>query len=316
MRIDTRKKLIISAMILCSITIFAQNNDNPYAMFGYDPKISDVTSSEIELFYLHNTDTTAFVQTLAFDFENGKVYLYGDNNLLLVTVLLEKEEIARFTTPDPLAEKFPNVSPYAYCFNNPIRFIDPTGMYPVYDPDGNLGTDDNGIQGHGIVMLPENFKQGMSYKDAMSFNIATNGAEANERIKAHWENLSTRPDWDGYLTLAEANDWYRNGNGEPLFVDLGKIDLSGIVSLGENYVGDVKTFNILSPARSLNDGLVYGNITLKRYPDHTVRAFSDPYDFDVKSWGNPLNWGRNIEIVIGSKVAGRGKPYEINIYGR
>ena len=34
----------------------------------------------------------------------------------------------RFTTPDPLAEQYPDLSPYAYCMGNPIKFIDPTGM--------------------------------------------------------------------------------------------------------------------------------------------------------------------------------------------
>lgn len=35
----------------------------------------------------------------------------------------------------------------------------------------------------------------------------------------------------------------------------------------------------------------------------------------MHSWINPINWGRNIETLIGRKIAGKGIPYEINIYG-
>ncbi len=33
----------------------------------------------------------------------------------------------RFSSMDPLCEKYYNTSPYAYCLNNPVRFIDPDG---------------------------------------------------------------------------------------------------------------------------------------------------------------------------------------------
>ncbi|MFT3994123.1 MAG: RHS repeat-associated core domain-containing protein, partial [Dysgonomonas sp.] len=36
--------------------------------------------------------------------------------------------IPRFTSVDPMAEKYYSISPYAYCANNPMRFTDPTGM--------------------------------------------------------------------------------------------------------------------------------------------------------------------------------------------
>lgn len=41
------------------------------------------------------------------------------------------------------------------------------------------------------------------------------------------------------------------------------------------------------------DGFVYGNLTFKRYPNHTCRAYADTYDFDYKSNKNPANRIRN-----------------------
>ena len=39
--------------------------------------------------------------------------------------------IARWTVPDPMAEKYYGISGYVYCAGNPVRFIDPTGEFPV-----------------------------------------------------------------------------------------------------------------------------------------------------------------------------------------
>lgn len=36
-------------------------------------------------------------------------------------------DVGRFTTIDPMAEKYYSISPYAYCANNPIKYIDPHG---------------------------------------------------------------------------------------------------------------------------------------------------------------------------------------------
>ena len=47
---------------------------------------------------------------------------------------------ARWDRMDPLCEKYYAISPYAYCANNPVRYIDPDGKEWTYvkDPKGNI----------------------------------------------------------------------------------------------------------------------------------------------------------------------------------
>ena len=67
-------------------------------------------------------------------------FLYAGNERLRLFGLNEYDFIARrynpllasFTTWDPLAEKYPWLSPYAYCAGNPINYIDPNGETVVF----------------------------------------------------------------------------------------------------------------------------------------------------------------------------------------
>lgn len=203
-------------------------------------------------------------------------------------------------------------------------FTDPTGMIanPIYDPDGNfLGTDDKGLQGKAIVMNKENFTQGMSNEDALSHNLGKKGlssSEAQSSLYSHYNGLKDRPDYDGYLTLNEANDWYRNGNGEPLYVDSSKIDLSP-QNISNFKVGESKYINFASPSNAnVATGLVYGTIKLTMLDKNGSTKLGgeggklDTYDFDYK----PNRTGRNIATWIGEQVAGQGNGFDIFTYGR
>ena len=222
--------------------------------------------------------------------------------------------------PDPLAEETVWSSPFSFNQNNPINRIDLTGRKdnPVYDTYGNFfGTNDLGLQGDAIIMDESDFEQGMSLEESMSKHKGYNSfvsEDAKNKFLEHYGNLPNRPDYDGYLTLNEANKWYREGNGQPLFVSFEKIDMSGVYSKGDKAIGKEWKVNLSFRSASTNDGLVYGQIKIKQYPNDYVRAYADWYDFDMHSFWNPFNWPRNFATIIGGILAGNGVRYEINIY--
>ena len=59
---------------------------------------------------------------------SGKEYdATGTLNLYDFEARIYDLALTRFLSPDPLADRYPAVSPYAYCANNPIRNTDPSG---------------------------------------------------------------------------------------------------------------------------------------------------------------------------------------------
>ena len=106
--------------------------------------------------------------------------------------------LCRFMTMDPLCEKYYSVSPYAYCNNNPVKYVDPDGRdwYEYTDKDGNSQTmwrksqdkiykDDNGntwnnigqnylsINGDNATLFTQHTNsKGELYLSSSSYNLA------------------------------------------------------------------------------------------------------------------------------------------------
>ena len=83
----------------------------------------------------------------------------------------------RWTSPDPLADKYYSVSPYAFCGNNPVNFVDPDGRFygdPVRNPDIRRNRASN-LMGKGIRILhnkPRNH-QGFDYYAPLGTEVLT-----------------------------------------------------------------------------------------------------------------------------------------------
>ncbi len=252
--------------------------------------------------------------------------------------------IGRWLIPDPaLQEQNPHwlskngyfsVSPYVYCFNNPMIYIDPNGMNPVYDQNGNfLGTDDTGLMGQAIVMNADNFTQGMTNEDALKngtlFSKFGGSDEVKKLISSHFSGLSERPDWNGIVTIAEGIAWAKshpNNSGSPndaLYLDASKMDF-GSLSMGNfKQIGQSQPINLLwetnlLDSRSINTTYALGRTYMTLVSPilggvvRVENGYWNKYDWDYG--GGPI---RNTLIFLNRISCGLNNShgFPINVYG-
>lgn len=131
---------LISIFILTSVILFAQNSD-PYKVFGYTSKVKYEVTEEVylsELLYIKNADTLSITKAVAFDMNSGFAFQLGANDTILDKIKIEPEQLLRWLSVDPLANKYPQLSPYTAMGNDPIRKVDPDGRRFVnFDENGN-----------------------------------------------------------------------------------------------------------------------------------------------------------------------------------
>lgn len=247
--------------------------------------------------------------------------------------------LGRFTTVDPLAENDYSVSPYAYCGNNPVNRIDPTGAFvsPIYDENGKLlGTDDEGLKGQPIIMSELNFKQGMPHEEALGYSLGYKGLindEARSNYVTSYTGLKDRPDYDGFVTINEGVEWAKlhpNALNSPtpdnsLYVNAGLLDFGdltveriGIRNTGKVY--PINLFNKTNARESIYNltlrATVYAlgrfNIILRNPVIRTVSVVNDSAtDYD---WNGGGGFIRNSAIQLEKARTGINKTHGFKVY--
>ena len=94
---------------------------------------------------------------------------------------------ARFTTMDPLCEKYYSISPYAYCHGDPLNFIDPDGRDLILHGDStNISNSLEQIQngaGEGISIYYSDADSNLKYQISDGYDTSLLSEQAKLLIK-------------------------------------------------------------------------------------------------------------------------------------
>ena len=139
------KKLLLLIVILFSVSFsFAQEEQlsekekvrreknvqagNPFARFGYKAKVA--TLSKGKYLEFHDLDSIVKIGSFSYHVKRKSITGFTKYDTKYPESTLRPEIVSRWLSPDPLSDEFPSWSPYNFVLNNPIRFIDPTGLAP------------------------------------------------------------------------------------------------------------------------------------------------------------------------------------------
>jgi len=89
--------------------------------------------------------------------------------------------LMRFTVPDPLAEKYYSVSPYAYCGDNPVNRTDPTGM--IWD-------DESLEEANELKVNLGNKRDELNAKSVNHQKMIESGTLTDDEVKAYTNEIS------------------------------------------------------------------------------------------------------------------------------
>jgi hypothetical protein len=121
------QKILTSAFaLLFTASLFAQHEPiQPFEELGIKVKVLTLSNGKYQESFPN--DTTFRFGSVIFNRVTGEVVTVIENDTLYGEYNLKAEVVSRWLSPDPLAAKYPNWSPYNYALNNPVLFIDPDG---------------------------------------------------------------------------------------------------------------------------------------------------------------------------------------------
>lgn len=281
MKLKIRTFLLIVATATINNIAYSQT---PYDDFAPSESKKEMLKLPDAIFRVEANDTTLDIRYIEFDKEYFTLKYLDKNNEIIAQTKLEPTDL-KWLSIDPLAEKHPDHTPYAFSANNPIRYIDPDGR-DWTDANGNVISGDalNNVQ---VYIFHDN---DFSEQAMVQYNLAV------ERYGAGAVALSNTGTTQGFTT-----DWGNmSGNINQVMIMTHGKNQSIRVGEGQQFTatGDGKTNISSSDAPNIQDlPKPVGNISsakLYMYSCHSAdknpvaHGEGDHRQGDLKGTGKPI----------------------------
>ena len=117
-----KQLFLLIPWMLISLSVTGQSKDeNPYAIFVGNPYVAGCQNEN--KFIIENISDKSEVSKIEHNPITGQVELINSIDHVIKEIQLQNNE-SGWHSMDPLAEKHYSISPYVYCANNPVKYID------------------------------------------------------------------------------------------------------------------------------------------------------------------------------------------------
>ncbi len=187
--------------------------------------------------------------------------------------------VGRWDRIDPLCEKYYSVSPYAYCANNPVSFVDPNGMeiwISYYDDNDEL------------QKFKYNIGMTCEVNNVHAQNIVSNlnAMAQNEDGKSVVESLVNSSSQYGYMQVNTRNSDNAEGYWDPKTSTVCLQDPSNTLTFAE------ETFHVYQRENERGGSYAVNEVEAK--------LFSAKMNLEIDGW----NTLRALEKITGSEESG------------
>ena len=226
--------------------------------------------------------------------------------------------IGRWTAVDPMADMYHPITPYNYTMNNPMRFIDPNGMYSqnsmTSSPNTGIATPD-GIAGGGSLnysdeqsenatkpTLKQIITQGSEGAKDKDGNVIFNGSETFKALLE--KNGITLQNYTKYITPVESGSSETGTDGNIKLNISNDIKLS-IIKLTHELTNRSKLSDIKKSSKDVREGTIspleYARNTANIEREGSINQIKVAADIGFKYSGGNENAGVNALIEQYSK---------------